>query len=99
MANSLHVEIDTNGIRTERRVAGRLTKVCKIARADIIEVEPRISARYQNMFSATPRYALIAKHRAARSNDVIIAEDLYGQPQMREVRGYICTPLKLKIIE
>jgi hypothetical protein len=93
MTNSLHVEVNAAGIRTQRRLFGRLTKVCAIARADVAEVEPRISARYQNMFSATPRYALIAKHREAHGKDVVVAEDLAGQSHMHEVRGLICMQL------
>ena len=96
MANSLHVEINTEGLRTERRVFGCITKRCEIARAAIADVEPRISARYQNVFSATPRYALVAKHESERSKDVIIAEDLAGHALMIEVRVLLCAVLKFK---
>ena len=99
LANSLHVEVSTKRIRTERRVFARLTKVCEIARADIVEVEPRISARYQNMFSATPRYALVAKHRNDPGKDVVVAEDLSGPALMSEVRRFICTAADIKITQ
>lgn len=87
LANALHVEIDADGIATERRVLGRVTRRQRIARADIADVEPRISARFQNLFSATPRYTLVARHRELRAADVIIAENLIGEPAMRAVRA------------
>ena len=99
LANSLHVEISAERICSERRVFGRLTKTRAITRTHVAEIEPRISARYQNMFSATPRYALVAKHRDPRGKDVVVAEDLSGQPLMSEVRTLIRTTLSIKISE
>lgn len=96
LANSLHVEIREHGVYTERRVFGRVTRRCEIARADISSVEPLISARYQNVFSATPRYALVAKHATTRTKDVVVAEDLAGQAAMLEVRALCCEGLGLK---
>ena len=74
LANSLHVNVSAAGVRSERRVFGRLTLVREIVRADIADIEPRIDARHQNVFSSTPRYALIAKHGTERRKDVVIAE-------------------------
>ena len=99
LANSLRVEINAAGVRTERRVFGRVTQLRTIAIADVAGVEPRIGARYQNLFSSTPRYALIAKHRAERRNDVAIAEDLIGQALMIELRTLICTTLDIQITD
>ena len=95
IANSLRVEIDAQGVRSERRVFGRVTKLCAIARADIVEIEPRIGARYQNVFSSTPRYTLVAKHRAAGGKDVVVAEDLLGQALMIELHSLICSALMM----
>lgn len=95
-ANSLHVDIDAAGARTERRVFGYVTRLREIARDDITEIEPRIGARYQNVFSSTPRYALIARHRDGRSNDVVVAEDLAGQATMQEVRTLLSAALKIE---
>lgn len=95
LANSLRVDIDANGIRTERRVLGQITRRCDIARADIAEVEPRTSSRSQNIFSTTPRYTLIARHAHGRGKDVVVAEDLAGHALMLEVRGLICAPLSI----
>ncbi len=95
IANSLHVEIDAQGVRSERRVLGRMTKRCAIARADIVDIEPRIGARYQNVFSATPRYALVAKHGSAGGKDVVVAEDLLGQALMSELHSLICSALQM----
>lgn len=99
LSNSLRVDIDTNGVRTERRVFGRLTRVREIAQADIAEIEPRIGARYQNVFSATPRYSLIARHRDGRGGDVVVAENLAGQALMADVQALISTALGIKIIQ
>lgn len=96
LANSLHVEVGAEGARTVRRVFGRVTRRCEIARAAIAQVEPRISARYQNLFSSTPRYALIATHLRERGKDVVIAEDLAGQPQMLELRALLCSAWNIK---
>jgi hypothetical protein len=95
LANALHVEVRADGVHSVRRVFGWITKRCEILRSDIAEVEPRISARHQNVFGATPRYALIARHRGERSKDVVIAEDLAGQTLMLELRTLVCTVLNL----
>ena len=97
LANSLRVEISAEGVRSERRVFGYITKTSTVARTEIFEVEPRISARYQNVFSSTPRYALVAKHNTDRRKDMVIAEDLAGQSLMIEVRTLVCTALEIKI--
>ena len=99
MANSLRVDISAQCIRTERRVFGRITKSGAIAAADIADIEPRIGARFQNIFSATPRYALVAKHQTDRRKDVIVAEDLCGQHTMSAVRRLICVAAGIEIIE
>ncbi len=99
MANSLHVEIDAEGARTVRRVFGLVTRTASISREQIAAVEPRISARYQNVFSSTPRYALVAKHPTARDQNLIVAEDLTGQALMIEVRTLVCATLRIEINE
>ena len=99
LANSLRVDVSSKGICTERRVFGRIARLRELAREDIAEIEPRIGARYQNVFSATPRYALIACHRSDRGKDVVIAEDLAGQALMAAVRVLICSALRLKTSE
>ena len=95
LANSLRVEITAQSIRTERRIFGHITRVREIMRADIADIEPRIGARYQNVFSATPRYSLVARHGTARSGDVVVAEDLAGQALMADMRTLICTAIKI----
>lgn len=96
LANSLQVEIGVHGIHSVRRVFGRITKIRDIARSDIADIQPRISARYQNVFSSTPRYALVAKHGTDHHNDVIVGEDLCGQALMIEVRTLVCTAIGIK---
>jgi hypothetical protein len=93
LANSLHVEITADGVSTERRVFGHITRRRAIASGEITDIEPRIAARYQNVFSATPRYALIAVHTSAPGESVVIAEDLAGQPLMQHVRDAMRTAL------
>jgi hypothetical protein len=95
-ANSLTVSVTPAGVGTLRRVFGRPVRWREIAREDITGIEPRIAARYQNVFSATPRYALVAKHRGGKNSDVVIAEDLAGQALMVEVRTLLCTALDIK---
>jgi hypothetical protein len=99
LSNSLRVFIDAKGVRTERRVFGRLMRVRAITRAQIADIEPRIGARYQNVFSATPRYSLIARHRDGRSGDVVVAETLAGQALMAELHALIVTALGIKNIQ
>lgn len=95
-ANSLRVEIDATGVRTDRRVFGCITRRRGMGCDTIADIEPRIGARYQNVFSSTPRYALIARHRDSAGDDVVVAEDLTGQAAMQEVRALICAALGLK---
>ena len=89
MANSLRVEVSPEGVRTQRHVFGRLIKTAVIAVKDIADIEPLIGARYQNVFSATPRYALIARHRDGRNGDIVVAENLAGRQLMHELRTLI----------
>lgn len=99
LANSLRVEIGNDGVRSERQVFGCRLKPKAIARADIAGIEPRIAARYQNVFSSTPRYALVAAHASDRRSDVVIAEDLAGQALMIEVRRLSSTALGIEFTE
>jgi hypothetical protein len=96
LANSLHVEVTADGVCSERRVFGRVTRRRAIARADVAEIEPRVAARYQNVFSATPRYALVATHAGTAAQHVVVAEDLAGQPLMQALRSEILARLNLK---
>jgi hypothetical protein len=98
LANSLSVDITAQGIRAERRVFGRVTRVREIATDDIADIEPRIGARYQNIFSATPRYSLVARHRTDRAGDMVVAENLAGQALMTDLLTLISTALRIKII-
>lgn len=95
LANSLRVEISADGVCSERRLFGRVTRRRVLARADMVGVEPRINARSQNLFSTTPRYALVATHKHDRRRDVVIAEDLAGRALMNHVRASICAVAKI----
>jgi len=96
LSNTLCVDIEPDGIHTERRVLGYLTQRRHIARADIADIEPSISARFQNAFGKTPRYALIARHRHIRAGDVVIAEDVLGAANMQATRDWLRQTLDLK---
>ena len=102
-ANSLHVHIDNDGARTTRRVFGFVTGMRDIGRSDVADIEPRIAARHQNVFSSTPRYSLIARHAQSNTQgcnkDVILAEDLVGQALMSEARSLILAALDLRVDE
>jgi hypothetical protein len=99
LANSLRVDITPRGVQSERRVFGCVTRRGQIARENIASIEPQISARYQNLFSTTPRYALIAKHVAGRDGDVVIAEDVPGHLLMIELRTLACGTLAMTITQ
>jgi hypothetical protein len=93
--NALHVEVDAGGARTVRRVLGQVTRRSTIGRSDIVDIEPRIAARYQNVFSSVPRYALAARHAHSRDKDVIVAEDLVGHATMHSTRAAMLAALGL----
>lgn len=88
-ANSLHVEVRSAGARNERRIFGVLTREHAIARSDIEEIGLRIASRHQNVFSNEPRYTLVARHKAGRTGDVIVAEDVRGQALASELAGLL----------
>lgn len=94
--NMLRVEIGSDGVRSRRQVFGWITQRRQIARADIADIEPSISARHQNLFSATPRYALIARHVSGSKGDVVVAEDLHGQALTMSLRTQICAALGIR---
>lgn len=89
LANALRVEIDADNVRSERRVFGYVTRRHALARTEIADIEPRIGARFQNLFSKTPRYALVARHRDTRARDMVVAEDLAGSAMMQATRDLI----------
>lgn len=78
LANSLTVRVTPADVTAVRRVFGRAVQRREIARGDIARIESHVSARHQNVFGATPRYRLLARHRESRGADVVIAEDLIG---------------------
>jgi len=89
LANSLTVRVTPSGVAAVRRVFGRSVHLREITRGDIARIESQINARYQNVFGATPRYRLLARHREARAADVVIAEDLIGEEVRNEVQSLV----------
>jgi hypothetical protein len=89
VANALHVEVNPQGARHERRVFGILARTRAIARSDIAEVALRIAARHQNLFSREPRYTLVARHKDDRTGDVVLAEDVRGQALAGELAALL----------
>jgi hypothetical protein len=97
LSNSLTVTVTPAGVHAIRRVFGRAVQLREIAQDDVAQLESQISARYQNVFGAIPRYRLVAQHRDGRSNDVVIAEDLIGAEIRDEVQKLVESILDEKI--
>ena len=89
LANSLTVEVTPARVVAVRRLFGRAVQWREIAVGDIARIEPQINARYQNVFSSTPRYRLVARHRVSRAADVLLAEDLVGAAVRDEVQALV----------
>lgn len=98
LVNSLTVEVTPARVVAVRRMFGRAVQWREIAASDIARIEPQINARYQNVFSPTPRYRLVARHRESRAADVVVAEDLVGAALRDEVQALVETILSEKII-
>ena len=98
-ANSLHVEVDKNGARHERRVFGLRTRVASIARHDITRVDLRIASRHQNLFSREPRYTLIARHVTGAERDLVVAEDVRGRELATELTALLYGALDIKLLQ
>ena len=67
--NVLRVEVDAHGARGERRIFGYTLKRHTIARADIAGIEPRVSARLQNVFNRSTAVCTAAPHAARCAGD------------------------------
>lgn len=93
LANSLTVTVGRARITAVRRVFGLSFYRRTIACDEIAAIEPRIAARYQNLFSAEPRYQLIARGQTA--SRFVIAEDLRGEASMTHVRNLIADVVSL----
>jgi hypothetical protein len=85
-ANSLQVEVDSNGLATVRRWFG-----CRVARRvmlrdDIAAIDSRLAARYVGAFGNSRYYRLIARGRQPHQPPVLIADSLKGSAMTEEFR-------------
>ncbi|MDH3289106.1 MAG: hypothetical protein OEP48_15470 [Betaproteobacteria bacterium] len=89
LANSLRVMAEPDHIATVRRLFGLTLSRRTLSCSDIAAVEPLIPARFQNQFSAEPRYQLIARSRNPTQANLVIAESLPGRAAMEQMAALI----------
>lgn len=90
LANALHVRADASAIETTRLVFGAIVRRRRIARTDIVAIEPQIPTRYQSLFAGEPSYHLYA--RTADGSRIVVAETLDGEAAMERVKDLIQNP-------
>src|SRR3970040_2369335 len=54
--------------------------------SEIAAIEADVPARFQNAFSTETTYRLIARAKAGRGGDVVVAESLRGSAQMEQIK-------------
>jgi hypothetical protein len=89
LANSLTVTVGPDHIAAVRRLFGLNLSRRALSCADIAAVEPLIAARFQNKFSAQPRYQLVARSRHPGQAALVIAESLQGRAAMEQMAAQI----------
>jgi hypothetical protein len=90
VSNTLHVRVTTGSIQTERIIFGAIVKRARVERSAVTAIEPEIASRYQNIFSSTPVYQLIAT--SAGGGRIVVAETLKGDAVMHYVQRLIENP-------
>lgn len=89
LANSLTVTVTKGCITTVRRVFGLPVSRRAMSCGEVAAIEPRVSAKYQNLFSAEPSYQLLARGRSEAGTRFVVAEDLRGEASMSRLRNLI----------
>jgi hypothetical protein len=84
------VRADRAAIETTRLVFGAIVRRRRIARSDIVSIEPQIPTRYQSLFAAEPSYHLYA--RTGDGRRIVVAETLDGEAAMERVKNLIENP-------
>jgi hypothetical protein len=95
VANSLRVSVNATRITAFRRAFGLPVSRRELACPEVKEIEAEIPSRFQNAFGAATSYRLVARARAGRAWDVVVAESLRGEAVMQSVRREIesaCRP-------
>lgn len=85
-ANSLRVCAGPARVATVRRLCGFAVSRRELASAQITAIEAELPARFQNAFGMEANYRLVARARAGRSGDVVVAESLHGSARMEQVK-------------
>jgi hypothetical protein len=95
VANSLRVSVSASRITASRRAFGLPLSRHELACSEVREIEAEIPSRFQNAFGAGTSYRLVARARAGRARDVVVAESLSGEAVMQNVRREIAAACKL----
>lgn len=85
-ANSLWISANPARIVAVRRLFGIVVSQRKALCTSIATIESDVPARFQNAFSSETRYRLVARSRAGRSDDLVVAESLRGSAAMEGVK-------------
>lgn len=89
LANSLTVTVSPSAIRTVRRVFGLKLGERELKRPEIASLEAQTAAKYQNLLGAEPNFRLVARHATLRKNNLVVAENLQGEPMTARVQALI----------
>ena len=88
-ANTLRVSVNASRIIAVRRAFGLRVSRHELACPEITEINADIPSRLQNPFRTATSYRLVARARAGRARDVVVAESLSGEDVMQRVRREI----------
>jgi hypothetical protein len=89
VANSLSVSVNATRIVVFRRAFGLPVSRRELACSEVKEIEAEIPSRFQNAFRAGISYRLVARARAGRGRDLVVAESLPGEAVMQSVKREI----------
>ena len=91
-ANSLHVDISSDGLRLVRRWFGYAFSRRVVPREDITAIESRFAARFIGAFGGTRYFCLVARVRNA-GKPLLIADSLKGTAMTEAIRQLVIEKL------
>ena len=86
VANSLWVAANSTCLLAVRRLFGFAVSRRELQCSEIAAIEADVPARFQNAFSTETNYRLIARAKAGRGGNVVVAESLRGSAQMEQIK-------------
>ena len=95
VANSLRVSANATRVIAFRRAFGLPVSRRELACSEVKEIEAQIPSRFQNAFGAGTSYRLVARAKAGRGRDVVVAESLQGEADMQSVKWEIESACRL----